>query len=67
MQPKTIDPNNLPYCLDADDISALLGISRSAAYQLMHRSDFPLITIGKRMITRTDRFLSWLDRQTENI
>ena len=67
MKNKSIDPNKLPYYIDADGIASLLGISRSASYQIMHRSDFPLVQIGKRMLVRTDRFLRWLDAQTENI
>jgi len=67
MKKKSINPSDLPYCLDAEDIAALLGISRSASYQLMHHSDFPLIRIGSRMLVRTDRFLKWVDAHTENV
>ena len=64
MQKKAIDPDHLPYCLRAEDIAQLLGISRSMAYELMHRSDFPLIELGGRCLTtRSQDFIRWLDER----
>lgn len=34
--------------LSARDLAELLGISRSAAYALFHREDFPTLKIGRR-------------------
>lgn len=39
--------DQLPLPLCADDVVAVLGISRANAYTLMHSKDFPTITIGK--------------------
>lgn len=48
----------------APELAALLGISRSAAYNLMHREDFPSFRIGKRLlVTHTDT-LAWLNKQS---
>ena len=41
---------NIPKCLNADDIQAILKLSRAGVYTLMHREDFPTIRIGKRML-----------------
>lgn len=55
---------NISNCLRAEDIQAILGISRAGAYQLMHRDDFPTIFIGKRMVVPEDKFREWLEDQT---
>lgn len=63
MSKRPIDPNDLPYCLDAEDIAQLLGVSRSLAYTLMHSKDFPVITINdRRMVTPSKQFLEWIDK-----
>ena len=38
----------------APELAILLGISRSAAYNLMHRADFPSFRIGKRLLVKRD-------------
>lgn len=56
---------NISNCLRAEDIQAILGISRAGAYQLMHRTDFPTIYIGKRMVVPEDKFREWMDAQAK--
>ena len=53
----------LPLSLNANDIAAVLGISRANAYMLMRAKGFPTIFIGKRMIVPRDKFIEWLDLQ----
>ena len=55
--------NQLPLSLNANDIAAVLGISRANAYTLMRAKGFPTIFIGKRMIVPRDKFLEWMDLQ----
>lgn len=38
----------------------LLGISRSAAYALFHREDFPTLKIGRRLLVTHDALMQWL-------
>lgn len=52
-----------PVTLCADDISALLGISRAGAYTLMRQEGFPIIQIGKRMVVPKNKLLTWMDEQ----
>ena len=52
-----------PSSYAADDVAAVLGISRANAYTLMHSKDFPTITIGKRMIVPKDKLLAWMDER----
>ena len=40
--------------LSARDLAELLGISRSAAYALFHREDFPTLKIGRRLLVTHD-------------
>ena len=56
---------NISNCLRAEDIQAILSISRAGAYQLMHRADFPTIYIGKRMVVPEDKFREWMDTQAK--
>ena len=53
----------LPLSLNANDIAAVLGISRANAYTLMRTKGFPTIFIGKRMIVPRDKFIEWMDLQ----
>ena len=55
--------NQLPLSLNANDIAAVLGISRANAYTLMRAKGFPTIFIGKRMIVPRDKFIVWMDLQ----
>lgn len=48
---------------NATELAALLGISRYAAYNLMHRADFPSFRIGKRLLVTHVDTLSWLSKQ----
>ena len=55
--------DQLPLSLCANDIAAVLGISRANAYTLMRSTGFPTIFIGKRMIVPRDKFIEWMDLQ----
>ena len=53
----------LPVTLKADEVAAVLGISRANAYTLMRSDGFPTIHIGKRMIVPRDKLIEWIDAQ----
>ena len=56
--------DQLPVAVQAEDIAAVLGISRAGAYTLMRSKGFPTIFVGKRrMIVMRDKFIAWLDEQ----
>ena len=55
--------DQLPLALCADDVAAVLGISRANAYTLMHSKDFPTIFIGKRTIVPRDKLIEWMEQQ----
>jgi excisionase family DNA binding protein len=58
--------DQLPLTLRAEDIASVLGISRSAAYTLMHSKGFPLIYVGKLMRTNRDKFIQWMEDQASS-
>ena len=49
--------------LSARDLAELLGISRSAAYALFHREDFPTLKIGRRLLVTHDALMQCLNMQ----
>ncbi|MBR6593565.1 MAG: helix-turn-helix domain-containing protein [Clostridia bacterium] len=53
--------DELPLVLTAGEIAAALCISRSGAYDLMKRSDFPTVCIGNRKIVPKSAFIKWLE------
>ncbi len=53
----------VPLVLCAEEIAQLLGISRSAAYGMLHTKGFPTIQIGKRMVVQKDRLVQWMNAQ----
>ena len=55
--------DQLPITLRADELAAVLGISRAGAYTLMRSKGFPTIFIGKLMVVYRDKFIQWMDEQ----
>ena len=56
---------DLPLTLTAPEVSEVLGISRAAAYELVRSKGFPHMKIGTRILVPRDKFLAWIDDQTE--
>ncbi len=57
--------DELPLMLNMTDVAAVLGISRAGAYKLAHSKDFPAFQIGRRIVISRERFLGWLNEQSE--
>jgi predicted DNA-binding transcriptional regulator AlpA len=49
--------------LKAEDIQEYLAISRSKAYSLLNREDFPTIMFDKTKRVRKVDFLNWVENQ----
>ena len=56
---------DLPLTLTAPEVGEVLGISRAAAYELVRSRGFPHMRIGTRILVPRDKFLAWIDEQTE--
>ena len=49
--------------LNVEEMGELLGVSRQTAYNLIHRADFPVLRIGKRILIPKKQLEAWMDRQ----
>ena len=59
------DYNDLPLMLSVPEMAKVLGISRAGAYELVRADSFPKIRIGNRIVVPRDKFIVWIDQQTE--
>ena len=48
--------------LSVTEMAETLGISRTTAYELVNREDFPSMRIGQRIIVPVDALDRWLER-----
>ena len=65
MKPSTYKSyDELPLFLNAEIAAALLGISVSGMYELMHEESFPVLRISSRLVIPKEKFRAWVD---ENI
>lgn len=58
----TSNCNQLAYSVN--DLCPLLGISRPVAYELVHRTDFPSLRVGRRILIPRSALEGWLERQS---
>ena len=56
---------DLPLTLTAPEVGEVLGISRAAAYELVRSKGFPHMKIGTRILVPKDKFIQWIEEQTE--
>ena len=57
--------DDLPLTLTAPEVGEALGISRAAAYELVRSNGFPHMRIGTRILVPKDKFIQWIEDQTE--
>ena len=55
--------NELSLMLTVQDVADVLGIGLAHAYEVTHRKDFPIITLGSRIIVPRDKLMAWIDEQ----
>lgn len=56
--------DELPVTLTVADIQNVFGLSRSAAYRLLHEPCFPTIRVGNILRVPKDLFLLWMQERT---
>ena len=56
---------DLPLTLTAPEVGEVLGISRASAYELVRSEGFPRMKVGKRILIPRDKFIQWIDENTE--
>ena len=57
--------DDLPLMLSAPEVAEVLGISRAGAYELVSSAGFPHMKNRSRILVPKDKFLKWIDEQTE--
>ena len=55
---------DLPLMLTVQDVAAVLGISRTGAYELVRQDGFPTLSIGARIIIPKEQFIRWIEENT---
>lgn len=56
--------DDLPLFLNAEMAAALLGVSISSMYELMHEKGFPVLRIGSRFVIPKDKLRAWVEQNT---
>lgn len=65
MESKYKSFDELPLMLSVVQVAEVLGISKTSAYELSHTKSFPSMTVGGRIIVPRDKFIEWINLQTE--
>jgi len=56
-----ISINEMGAVINVEELTSVLKISRSKAYELVKMETFPIIKLGKRILIPTDALLKWLN------
>lgn len=59
--------DDLPLMLSAPEVAEVLGISRAGAYDLVRSAGFPHMKLGNRILVPKNKFIKWIDDNTEGI
>lgn len=59
--------DDLPLMLSAPEVAEVLGISRAGAYDLVRSAGFPHMKLGNRILVPKDKFIKWIDANTEGM
>lgn len=51
--------------LSAQDVEDITGLSRASVYNLMDRSDMPVVQLGNRKFMHKELFIEWLREQAQ--
>ena len=56
--------DELPLMLSVPEVAAVLGISRSGAYELVRSDGFPALKIRSRIVVPKEKFIEWVNAKT---
>jgi len=65
MKEDTNMQEGLPVVLKIPDLMRVLGISRTLAYEIIHRQGFPVVRLGRTVRIPRDALLKWLEAQVD--
>lgn len=52
--------------LTVKETAQLMGVSAPLVYELIHRSDFPSFTVGKRRLISRTALAEWIEKQARS-
>lgn len=55
---------DLPDVLDASQLAEVLHLSRSGAYNLLNKPDFPTLRVGGKKMVMKQELIMWMHRNT---
>lgn len=62
---RIMSAKELPDVMTMPIVARTLGCSLNTAYALLNRQDFPRSVVGNRVYIDKEKFLAWLDAQTD--
>ena len=57
--------DDLPLMLSVQELSAVLGVSRTSAYELTKEKGFPSVKVRGRIVIPKEQFIKWIATQAE--
>lgn len=57
--------DDLPLFLNAATVAAVLGVSPSSGYELLHQEGFPSLRVGNRIVVPKKQFILWVERNAK--
>ena len=62
---RIVSVDELPDVMTMPNVARALGCGLNMAYALLNRQDFPRSVAGNRVYIEKEKFLAWLDAQTD--
>lgn len=62
-----MDRSDLPIVLGARHVTRIMGLSKSATYEIFKQPDFPLLEVNGRKLVYRDSFFKWLDGKESQV
>lgn len=63
MSNKAISIEEYPLVLTANHVAEIIGVSKRVSYEIMEKSGFPLIRIGRCKRVTREALFKWLNEQ----
>lgn len=57
--------DDLPLMLSVQELSVVLGVSRTSAYELTKEKGFPSVKVRGRIVIPKEQFIKWIASQSE--
>lgn len=58
--------DDLPLMLSVKELGAVLGISRTSAYELVHTKAIPSVKAGSRILVPKAKLIAWIESQVND-